>query len=140
MLFLLASSIRLIFHPASVSRGTNSSKAKLNEQQLTEIIELLKENKISDREIAKRYNICFNAISEINHGITYHDDSLEYPIRVFKQVPKNRFFTDEQVRQYREEYEANGHQSKLLYEKYKITCSYGCFRQMLTKKTYQDID
>ena len=71
-----------------VRRGEEASKAKLTEEQILEIYEILKENKISDREIAKQYNICFNAVSEINHGISYRHEGIEYPIRVFQSKSK----------------------------------------------------
>jgi group I intron endonuclease len=123
-----------------VARGEKASRAKLSEEQVLEIYKLLKENILSDREIAKRYNICFNAISEINHGITYKHENMSYPIRVFKQKGARRIFSDDEVKQYREEYNNNGHQSKILYDKYNIQCSYSAFRQMLTRKTYKEIN
>lgn len=124
-----------------VARGIDASKAKLSSEQLTEIISLLKENKLSDREIAKKYNICFNAISEINNGYTYHQDNETYPIRKFQQKGHGRLFTDEEVITYRKEYDANGHQAKILYNRDNLQerMSYCTFYRMCKRETYKEI-
>lgn len=125
-----------------VQRGCNASQAKLSPEQLQQIIALLQENKISDREIAKKFDICFNAISEINNGWSYHQDDLSYPIRVFKQKGANRIFTDDEVRYYREQYKTLNHQAKYIYERdnLKERASYSTFYNMVRRKSYSEIE
>lgn len=123
-----------------VRRGTESSAAKLSNQDLDEIISLLKENKFSDRKIAEKYNICFNSISEINNGISYVRDDIKYPIRIFKQKGHSRFFTEDEVRFYRKLYENNNHQAKKIYKQYNIKCCYQTFYDMCAKFTYKEIE
>lgn len=48
------------------------------------IIEELKENKISDVELSKKYNTTTKIISDINHGITHKRENIDYPIRIRK--------------------------------------------------------
>lgn len=122
-----------------IQRGVRASQSKISEEQLLEIITLLKENKISDRDIAKKYNICFNAISEMNHGISYRIEGLQYPIRKFSQS-KKRAFSIEEVKKFREEYEKDGLHPKEIYNRNKIKVSYNAFKAMLKRQTYKEIN
>ena len=64
------------------SPGCANSSAKLNETQINEIYQLL----ICDLdmyiyEIANKYNISPEAISDINNGRRYYNEFLQYPLR-----------------------------------------------------------
>ena len=48
---------------------------------MQEVIAELKENKLSDREIAKKYGATDKIIADINHGYSHHNDKEAYPIR-----------------------------------------------------------
>lgn len=50
------------------SQGEKSYSAKLTEAQVIEIIELLKQDELTQREIARRYNISRSAINKISNG------------------------------------------------------------------------
>lgn len=54
-------------------------------EEVTDIIKALKETQESISSIARRYNVSFNAISQINQGTTkkYKRDNLQYPLRPY---------------------------------------------------------
>lgn len=52
-------------------RGENNVSAKLSKQQVLEIIKLLEENKLTDKEISQIYNVHFNTINNINRCYTW---------------------------------------------------------------------
>lgn len=58
---------------------------KISDDNLLEIIELLKNSNLSQREIANRFNVGYDTISEINHGKTRALDDVKYPIRKNKK-------------------------------------------------------
>lgn len=45
------------------------------------IINDLKENKLTDREIAKKYNLTDKIVADINHGYSHKNEKETYPIR-----------------------------------------------------------
>lgn len=55
---------------------------KLSDLQVDEIITLLRDSEISQKEIALRFDVGQDTISEINHGKTRRRDNISYPIRV----------------------------------------------------------
>lgn len=61
--------------------GTKSSSSKLNEQQLSEIIDLIQNSNLSFTKIAEQYQISNSTIGLINKGTRYHNDNLIYPLR-----------------------------------------------------------
>ena len=54
---------------------------RLNNNQINDIIELLKDKKIRIKDIAKKYNVSNNVIVRINQGQSYKQNNIEYPIR-----------------------------------------------------------
>lgn len=52
------------------------------------IIQDLKENKLSDRQIAKKYNLTDKIIADINHGYSHRQENEKYPIRIKKGLQK----------------------------------------------------
>ena len=62
--------------------GVNSDYSVVKDQEmLNNIRQDLIEKKLSMSNMSKKYNISVATISNINKGITYHDDSLSYPLR-----------------------------------------------------------
>lgn len=49
--------------------------------KLNEIIEDLKENELTMKEISKKYGYCFDTIKNINIGETWRKEELVYPLR-----------------------------------------------------------
>ncbi len=54
---------------------------KLNSEQVLEIIALLQQGKLSNREIGIKYNVCEGVITKINLGKSYKQKNIDYPIR-----------------------------------------------------------
>ena len=54
---------------------------KISDEDLIEIIDLLKHSSLSQMEIAERFNVGYDTISEINNGKTRVLDDIKYPIR-----------------------------------------------------------
>ena len=52
------------------------------------VINDLKENKLSDRQIAKKYNLTDKIIADINHGYSHRQENEKYPIRIKKGLQK----------------------------------------------------
>lgn len=66
-------------------QGVHNTEIKLSAKDIKNIINLLKDNKLSQRKIAKLYNVGQDTISEINQGKTRRQNNIEYPIRQFKK-------------------------------------------------------
>lgn len=70
--------------------GINNPSAIFNQQQLNEIIELLKNHtELSMIDIANKYNSSVNTIRSINQGRTYIQSNISYPIRTKSESNKN---------------------------------------------------
>ncbi len=54
---------------------------KLTEQEVQKIYLLLRNSNMNYREIGKKYNVHYNTIHNINKGLTWHLDYIQYPIR-----------------------------------------------------------
>lgn len=54
---------------------------KISEKEIEEIILLLKNTKLSQKEIGERFNVVQTVISRINLGKSYKKDDIDYPIR-----------------------------------------------------------
>lgn len=62
--------------------GIRNKNSKFTEQELNEIYILLqKEQEITMRDIAKKYDVCPSTIQNINLGKTYKNNNLQYPLR-----------------------------------------------------------
>ena len=69
-----------------------------SQEQINEIIALLKNPEISQKEIARKYNVSPSMIASINKGNTYFNDSLSYPIRSNYQRDKEKIlFIDKEI-------------------------------------------
>lgn len=62
--------------------GGSGNYPKLTNEQVIEIISLLKNTDLSTTEIANKYNICTDLITGINVGRMYKINGYEYPIRI----------------------------------------------------------
>lgn len=69
---------------------------KLTEEDVDEIIDLLKYTYFFNGEIARRFNVDVHTINNINQGIRHKRDNIEYPIRKWKSCGVT-LFTYEQV-------------------------------------------
>ena len=63
--------------------GTLNATVKLTNDEVEEIIDLLKNSTLTQRSIAKVFNVGEDTISEINWGKTRHRCSVDYPIRQY---------------------------------------------------------
>lgn len=64
-------------------QGISEYNKKLNNEQINDIIILL-QNKTPFSIIKEKYNISYTLISNINHGLKYKQDNLEYPISIYQ--------------------------------------------------------
>lgn len=81
------------------------------------IIKDLKENKLTDREIAKKYNLTDKIIADINHGYTHKQENESYPIRKRRGSQK---LTEQQVNEIKYALETSLTSYKELGEKYGV--------------------
>lgn len=68
--------------------GEDHPRNTVSNNTLKLIIEDLKNNTLSDREIAKKHNVSDKVISDINHGYSHIVDGEKYPIRIKKGLQK----------------------------------------------------
>lgn len=112
----------------------------LNDEQVLNIIELLKENKISNIKIAKMFNCSSSTIDNINNGISYKIESEKYPIRKYENIGEqnhNSKYTDEEVLNIRKEFEH--HTLKELFDKYSKNKNIKSFERMVTGRSYSHL-
>ncbi len=62
--------------------GENHPRNTLPQYIIDQIFDDLKENKLSDVAIAKKFNTTPKIVSDINHGITHVKENIKYPIRI----------------------------------------------------------
>lgn len=67
---------------------------KLSNNEIREIKRLLKDTKISQKEISEKFNIDFSTVSDINVGNTWFDENCNYPLREnnFRLVEEKQFY------------------------------------------------
>lgn len=71
-------------HPNGYNKtkgGDSSTHCKLSNEVLKNIIEDLKDNKLTEIEIAEKYSLHLNTVSQINVGGSWYDKNQPYPIR-----------------------------------------------------------
>ncbi len=68
--------------------GQNHPRNKVQNKDLILIIQDLKDNILSDRQIAKKYHLTDKIIADINHGYTHKIENEKYPIRIKKGKQK----------------------------------------------------
>ena len=68
--------------------GEDHPRNTISNQKIYNIIEELKNDIKTDREIALKYNTTDKIISDINHGKTHRIKGIEYPIRKRQGIQK----------------------------------------------------
>ena len=68
--------------PNPVMYGEDHPRNTVKNSDVLLIIQDLKDNKLTDRAIAKKYNITDKVISDINHGYSHKMTNETYPIRI----------------------------------------------------------
>lgn len=63
--------------------GTTTVPQKLDQQKVKEIIKMLENNFLSQEEIAQKFNVSQNTISDINSGYTWIQEDKIYPLRKY---------------------------------------------------------
>ena len=66
----------------NVMYGESNPRNIVKDKDIPLIIADLKENKLTDRAIAKKYNLTDKIIADINHGYTHKQINETYPIRI----------------------------------------------------------
>lgn len=119
----------------------NHPMTDLTNLQILELKKELKESKISEYELAKKYSISQSEISNINRGKRWSTiGDYSYPIRKLNQTGERNpraIFTNEEVLEIRKQYVTLS--GRKVYEKYKDRCSYTAFERILLGKTYTDV-
>lgn len=64
--------------------GEDHPRNTVSNNNVLNIIHELKQNKLSDREIAIKYKVSDKVIADINHGYTHKIENEQYPIRIKK--------------------------------------------------------
>jgi len=77
-------------------RKNSNINGKITEEDVDNIIDILKYTYRFNGDIAREYGVEVHAISKINAGITHHRDNIQYPIRNWKSSGVI-LFTYEQV-------------------------------------------
>ena len=65
-----------------VMYGEDNPKNKVKNNDVLLIIQDLKDNKMTDRDIAIKYDLTDKIIADINHGYSHKQDNETYPIRI----------------------------------------------------------
>ena len=78
--------------------GSKNPNASVEEEKLQLIIQDLKNCDLTFKDIANKYQISSNTLSNINRGIHYYQDNIEYPIRKKNAIMSNkRIFTNNEM-------------------------------------------
>jgi group I intron endonuclease len=114
---------------------------KFSDEELFEIINLLKENKLSNIKIAEMFNCSSSTIDNINNGITYIKEDIKYPIRQYAlsigENNPNSLYTDKEIIELRKLYINDSIRS--LYEKSDKRMCYHSFERILIGMTYKHL-
>lgn len=90
--FLPENGYNLILGGDGSSPGVFNNSAKLSQKKLDELVKDLIDNVIFIKDLAEKYNLSAEAISDINQGKRYYNENLIYPLR------KDTRFTSEQMK------------------------------------------
>lgn len=124
-------------------RGEDHPMAKLTNEQVLQIKDLLLNSLETQEEIAKKFNVSSATIVYINNGYKWSFiGKYDYPIRqqgIMRTGSKNpkAIFTNDEVMEIRKRYVNES--GKKIYESYKDRCSYTTFERVLIGKTYTNI-
>lgn len=82
-----------------IMKGENHPRNTISNKDVLIIIQALKENKLSDRELAIQYDVSDKVIADINHGYSHRQENEIYPIRIKKG---RQYLSEEQVKEIKE--------------------------------------
>ena len=116
-----------------VLRGEDNPHNTVPNNIVSLIIQDLKDNKLTDRAIAKKYNLTDKIIADINHGYTHQQENEIYPIRVRRGRQK---LTQEQVKEIKHYLETSLISYKELADKYYV--SKGVIYHINTGRTFKE--
>lgn len=116
-----------------VLRGEDNPRNTVPNNIISLIIQDLKNNKLTDRAIAKKYNLTDKIIADINHGYSHKQENENYPIRIKRGSQK---LTQEQVREIKKYLETSLISYKELADKYGV--SKGTIYHINTGRTFKE--
>ena len=116
-----------------VLRGEDNPRNTVPNNIISLIIQDLKNNKLTDRAIAKKYNLTDKIIADINHGYSHKQENENYPIRIKRGSQK---LTQEQVREIKKYLETSLISHKELADKYGV--SKGTIYHINTGRTFKE--
>ena len=70
-------------------KGENNPRSRLTEQQVIQIIELLKTSTLSEKQIGDQFGVSRSAIANINHRKNWKHLSIEFNNNIRKEYSKN---------------------------------------------------
>lgn len=130
-------------YPTQVMRGEDNPNSKLSLTQVQEIKQLLKNTKLSQQEIAKKYNLSFSTVYRINKGEIWNDSALSYPIRTWNELGHfgessgRSKLSDEEVLNIRKRYV--NETPREIWEDYKDLYSLSGFSKICRGVTYTNV-
>ena len=79
--------------------GEDHPRNTISNKNVLAIIQELKDNELSDRELAIKYDVSDKIIADINHGYSHKQENEKYPIRIKKG---QQYLSEEQVLEIKE--------------------------------------
>ena len=79
--------------------GEDHPRNTVSNETVLAIIQDLKNNNLSDRELAIQYDVSDKIIADINHGYTHRQENERYPIRIKKG---RQYLSEEQIKEIKE--------------------------------------
>lgn len=86
LIYPLRKSTRFTSEQMKGITGVEKGNSKFCQQEIEEIVELLKESSLTFEKIAERFKCTYATISHINNGKHYPNSSYDYPIRKKKRT------------------------------------------------------
>lgn len=74
--------------------GQKTGILKLNSEEISEIVNLLKTSNKTKKSIGLQFKVSHTLINYINRGKIYHNEEITYPIRKLNDKPTSKFCID----------------------------------------------
>ena len=103
---------------APVLKGELHPRNTVSNETLHQVILALKENVLTDRQIAKKYGLTDKVVADINHGYSHKLENENYPIRIRKGRQK---LTEEQAEEIKYLLKETTLSYQKIADKYKVT-------------------
>ena len=81
----------------NIAKGGEGARRDYNDPIILEIKQDLKNNTLTEQEIAQKFGVAISTINAINTGKTYHISDEDYPIRKEKCCNKSRVLTEKEI-------------------------------------------